>query len=188
MGRTLENKQEVVADLQKLLGESQLAIVIDYQGLSVAEISDLRNRVRPTGTVCKVTKNTLMRRAVEGDENWQPMTEFLVGSTAFLLVKDDIGGAIRAYQDFQKVSKKTEFKGGVMQGRALNQDQVKAIADLPSKEELIAQIAGAINSIATKLAVGINEVPASLGRGINEVPASLGRVLQAIAAQKEDKA
>ncbi|HBY77115.1 MAG TPA: 50S ribosomal protein L10, partial [Cyanobacteria bacterium UBA11148] len=66
------------------------------------------------------------------------------------------------YQDFQKATKKTEFRGGVMQGRALNQDQVKAIADLPSKEQLIAQIAGAINSIATKLAVGINEVPASL--------------------------
>lgn len=188
MGRTLESKQEVVADLQQLLGESQLAIVIDYQGLSVAEITDLRNRLRPTGTVCKVTKNTLMRRAVENDENWQPMTEFLVGSTAFMLVKDDIGGAIRAYQDFQKASKKTEFKGGVMQGRALNQDQVKAIADLPSKEELIAQVAGAINSIATKLAVGINEVPASLGRSINEVPGSLGRVLQAMAAQTEDNA
>lgn len=185
MGRTRESKQEVVADLKHLLSESQLAIVIDYQGLSVAEITDLRNRLRPTGTVCKVTKNTLMRLAVEDDETWQPMTEFLAGSSAFMLVKDDIGGAIRAYQDFQKATKKTEFRGGVMQGRALNQEQVKAIADLPSKEELIAQIAGAINSIATKLAVGINEVPASLGRGVNEVPASLGRVLQAYAAQKE---
>lgn len=185
MGRTLDNKKEVVADLKELLSESQLAIVIDYQGLSVAQITDLRNRLRPTGTVCKVTKNTLMRRAVEDDENWQPMTEFLVGSSAFMLVKDDVGGAIRAYQDFQKATKKTDFKGGVMQGQALSQDQVKAIADLPSKEELIGQIAGSINSIATKLAVGVNEVPASLGRCVNEVPGSLGRVLQALAAQKE---
>ncbi|HAG81379.1 MAG TPA: 50S ribosomal protein L10 [Cyanobacteria bacterium UBA12227] len=188
MGRTLESKEAVVADLKEHLSEAQIAIIIDYQGLSVAEISDLRNRLRPTGTVCKVTKNTLMQRAIDGDANWQPMTEFLKGSTAFMLVKDDIGGAIKAYQDFQKATKKTEFRGGVMQGRALNQDQVKAIADLPSKEQLIAQIAGAINSIATKLAVGINEVPASLGRSINEVPASLGRCLQAMSQKQEGDA
>jgi large subunit ribosomal protein L10 len=186
MGRTLESKQELVADLKQILSESQIAIVIDYQGLSVAEITDLRRRLLPTGTVCKVAKNTLMRRAIDGDDTWQPMMEFLIGSTAVMLVKDDIGGAIRAYQDFQKATKKTEFRGGVMQGRALSEAQVKAIADLPSKEVLIAQVAGALNSIATRLAVSINEVPASLGRSINEVPASLGRCLQAIAAQQEE--
>lgn len=169
MGRTLESKQDVVEDLKQVLSESQLAIVINYQGLSVAEITDLRRRLRPTGTVCKVTKNTLMRRAIDGDANWQPMTEFLNGATAFMLVKEDIGGAIKAYQDFQKATKKTEVKGGVMEGRALNQDQVKAIGDLPSKEQLIAQVAGAINAVATKLAVSINEVPASLGRGIRAI-------------------
>ncbi|MEM8640799.1 MAG: 50S ribosomal protein L10 [Cyanobacteria bacterium P01_G01_bin.54] len=185
MGRTRENKAAVIADLKESLSDAQLAVVFDYQGLTVAEISELRNRLRPTGSVCKVTKNTLMRLAVEEDENWQPMTEFLSGTNAFMLVKDDIGGAIRAFQSFKKDTKKTEFRGGVMQGRALNEEQVKAIADLPSKEELIAQIAGAINSIATQLAVGINEVPSSLARGINEVPSSLSRAVQAV-AQKED--
>ncbi|HEY9673635.1 MAG TPA: 50S ribosomal protein L10 [Waterburya sp.] len=169
MGRTLESKQEVIEDLKQILSESQLAIVINYQGLSVAEITDLRRRLRPTGTVCKVTKNTLMQRAIDGDANWQPMTEFLNGATAFMLVKEDIGGAIKAYQDFQKATKKTEVKGGVMEGRALSQDQVKAIGDLPSKEQLIAQVAGAINAVATKLAVSINEVPASLGRSIRAI-------------------
>lgn len=185
MGRTLDEKKTIVAELKQTLSESQLAVVIDYQGLSVAEITDLRNRLRPTGTICKVTKNTFMRLAVEEDENWRPMTEFLSGTSAFLLVKDDVGSAIRAYQEFKKTAKKSEFRGGVMQGQALNEEQVKAIADLPSKEELIAQVAGAINSIATKLAVGINEVPASLGRSINEVPASLGRCIQGIAAKEE---
>lgn len=185
MGRTRENKAAVIADLKESLSDAQLAVVIDYQGLSVAEISELRNRLRAVGATCKVTKNTLMRSVVEEDDNWKPITSFLSGSSAFLLVKDDIGGAVRAYQSFQKDSKKTEFRGGVMQGQALNEEQVKAIADLPSKEELIAQVAGAINSIATKLAVGINQVPTSVARGINEVPASLGRVLQAVAQQKE---
>ncbi len=187
MGRTRENKQAVVEDLKGLLSESQLALVINYQGLSVAEITDLRNRLRPTGSVCKVTKNTLMRLAVTEDENWQPMTEFLAGSSAFILVKEDLSGAIKAYQAFQKETKKSEFRGGVMQGQALNQEQVKAIADLPSKEELIAQVAGAINAVATKLAVGINEVPSSLCRSINEIPSSVGRVLAALEAQKKEQ-
>ena len=169
MGRTLENKQEIVADLKETLSQSQLAIVINYQGLSVAEIMDLRRRLRPSGTVCRVAKNTLMGIAIDGQDNWQPMTELLKGSSAFLLVKDDFSGAIKAYQDFQKASKKTELRGGVMEGRLLKEADVKALGDLPSKEQLIAQIAGAINALATKIAVGINEVPASLGRSIKAV-------------------
>jgi large subunit ribosomal protein L10 len=130
---------------------------------------DLRRRLRPSGTVCKVSKNKLMGIAIEGDSNWQPMSEFLKGSSAFLLVKDDLSGAIKAYQDFQKATKKTELRGGVMEGRALSQADIKALGDLPSKEQLMAQIAGAINGLATKIAVAINEVPASLARGLQAV-------------------
>ncbi|MBD2179731.1 50S ribosomal protein L10 [Planktothrix sp. FACHB-1355] len=169
MGRTRENKDAIIADLKETLSQSQLVVAIDYQGLSVAEITDLRRRLRPTGTVCKVTKNTLMGIAVQDDEKWQPMQEFLKGSSAFLLVKEDIGGAIKAYQDFQKATKKSELRGGVMEGRALNQDAVKAIADLPSKEQLMAQIAGALNSVTAKIAIAINEVPSSLARGLQAV-------------------
>lgn len=186
MGRTRENKAAVIEDIKSSLSEAQLAVVIDFKGLSVAEITDLRDRLRESDSLCKVTKNTLMRIAVEEDEAWKPMTQFLTGSNAFLLAKDDLGGAIRAYQSFKKDSKKTEFVGGVMQGRALSEEEVKAIADLPSKEELIAKIAGAINSITTKLAVGINEVPSGVARGINEVPASLGRVVGAMSQKEGD--
>ncbi|MBR8830750.1 MAG: 50S ribosomal protein L10 [Chroococcopsis gigantea SAG 12.99] len=188
MGRTRESKDEIIEDLKGLLQQAQLAVVIDYQGLTVAEITNLRKRLIPVGTVCKVTKNTLMRLAVEEDHNWKPMTELLSGTSAFLLVKEDIGGAYKAYQDFKKESKKTEFRGGVMQGQLLTEEQVKAIADLPSKEQLLAQVAGALNSVATGLARTINEVPSSLGRGINEVPSSLGRVLGAMAAQEDNAA
>ena len=169
MGRTVEDKQAMVAEIKESLTESQLAMVIDYQGLTVAEITDLRRRLRPTGTVCKVAKNTLMGIAIDGQDNWQPMTELLKGSSAFLLVKDDISGAIKAYQEFQRASKKTELRGGVMEGRLLKEADVKALGDLPSKEQLIAQIAGALNALATKIAVGINEVPASLGRSLKAV-------------------
>ncbi|MBD2740573.1 50S ribosomal protein L10 [Coleofasciculus sp. FACHB-1120] len=169
MGRTPEDKRAMVAEIKETLNEAQLAIVIDYQGLSVSEIMDLRRRLRPSGTVCKVSKNKLMGIAIEGNSDWQPMSEFLKGSSAFLLVKDDLSGAIKAYQDFQKATKKTELRGGVMEGRALTQADIKALGDLPSKEQLMAQIAGAINGLATKIAVAINEVPASLARGLQAV-------------------
>ncbi len=169
MGRTLENKREIVAELKELLSDAQLTFVIDYKGLSVAEIADLRNRLRDKGGVCKITKNTLMRIAVEGDENWQPMQEFLKDSSAFLVVKEDVSGAVKAYKEFQKASKKTELRGGVMEGKALTKDQIEALGDLPSKEQLYAQIAGALNALATKVAVGINEVPSSLARSIQAV-------------------
>lgn len=185
MGRTLENKKEIVADLKGLLNESSLAIVIDYEGLSVAQISNLRNRMRPTGTVCKRTKNTLMRIAVEEDTQWQPMTQYLQDSSVFLLVKEDLKDAITAYEDFQKATKKTTIRGGVLEGQALTVDEVKALKDLPSKQELMARIAGGLNSVATKLAVGINQVPTKLATGINEVPNSLARAIQAI-SQKEE--
>jgi large subunit ribosomal protein L10 len=166
MGRTLEDKQAIVAELKDTLSQSQLAVVIDYKGLTVAEITDLRKRLQPSGAECKVTKNTLMRIAVQDDPNWQPMAEICKESAAFLLLKEDLGGALKAYQDFQKVSKKTVIRGGAMEGRLLTEADVKAIADLPSKEQLMAQIAGAINGVATKLAVGVKEVPSSLARAL----------------------
>jgi len=185
MGRTLENKQEIVADLKSILSEVQLALVIDYKGLTVAEIADLRGRLRESGGTCKITKNTLMRIATEEDETWQPMSQFLQGTSAFILLKDDFGKGIKAYQAFQKDTKKTELRGGVMEGRALTEADIKALTELPTKEELIAQIAGAINSIPTKLAVGTNAVPTKLAVGIKEVPNSLVRAINAVAQKDE---
>jgi large subunit ribosomal protein L10 len=169
MGRTRESKEAIVSELKELLSESQMAFIIDYKGLSVAEITDLRRRLRPSGTTCKVTKNTLMGIAIKEDEKWQPMEQFLSDTSAFVLVKDEVGAAVKAYKEFQKVSKKSELRGGVMEGRALTQAQVEAIGNLPSKEQLMGQIAGALNALATKIAVGVKEVPGSLARGIKAV-------------------
>ncbi len=169
MGKSKAEKSVVITDLKESLKNSQMAMVIDYQGLTVAEITDLRRKLLPKGTVCKVTKNTLMKIAIEDNPTWQPMEEFLNGSTAVLLTKEDISGAIKAYQEFQKATKKTELKGGVMEGKALSESQIKAISELPSKEQLMGQVAGAINSLAAKIAIAINEVPGSLARGIKAV-------------------
>jgi len=168
MGRTLENKQQIVEELKGLLGDAEMALVLDYKGLSVKEIADLRTRLQESNGICKVTKNTLMRRAIEGDSAWSELDPLLTGTNAFVLVKGDVGGAVKAVQSFQKDTKKSELKGGLFEGRFLSQNDIKAIGDLPSKEVLMAQIAGAINAVATKLAVGINEVPSGLARALKQ--------------------
>lgn len=169
MGRTPESKKQIVAELKQSLSESQLMFIVNYRGLSVGEIGDLRNRLRPKGGSCRVTKNTFMGIAVQNDDRWQAVSEILKGDSAFVMVKDDLGGAIKAYQEFQRVSKKTEIRGGVMDGKLLTEADLEAIAELPSKEQLLAQIAGAINGVPTKLAVSINEVPSGLARAIKQI-------------------
>ena len=168
MGRTLESKQQIVEELKQLLGEAEMALVLDYQGLSIKEMSDLRTRLQASNGVCKVTKNTLMRRAIDGDSVWSSLDSLLSGTNAFVLIKGDVGGACKAVQAFQKETKKSETKGGLFEGKLLSQDEIKAIADLPTKEVLMAQIAGAINAVTTKVAVGVNEVPSGLARALKQ--------------------
>ena len=168
MGRTLESKQQIVEELKGLLGEAEMALVLDFKGLSIKEMSDLRTRLQASNGICKVTKNTLMRRAIDGDSAWSELDSLLTGTNAFVLVKGDVGGAVKAVQAFQKDTKKSETKGGLFEGKLLSQSEIKAIGDLPSKEVLMAQIAGAINAVATKVAVGINEVPSGLARALKQ--------------------
>lgn len=166
MGRTLANKQALVAEMKDLLDHSESAFVIDYKGLSVAQISDLRDRLRESGAVCKISKNTLLKRAIADQAQWQEMEPLLTGTSAILLTQEDIGSAVKAYKKFQKDTKKTELRGAVLEGKLLSQKDAEALADLPTKDELYAKIAVGINAVATKLALGIKEVPASIGRGI----------------------
>ncbi len=168
MGRTLESKKKIVEDLKGLLDEAEMALVLDYQGLSIKEMSDLRARLQENGSVCKVTKNTLMRQAIDGKDPWSNLEPLLSGTNAFVLIKGDVGGAVKAVQSFQKDTKKSETKGGLFEGKLLSQDELKAIASLPTKEVLMAQIAGALNAITTKIAVGINEVPSGLARSLKQ--------------------
>ena len=168
MGRTLENKKKIVQELKGLLDDSEMALVLDYKGLSIKDISDLRTRLESKKGICKVTKNTLMRKAIDGSETWSKLDSLLTGTNAFVLVKGDIGGAVKAVQAFQKDTQKSETKGGLFEGNLLTQGEIKAIASLPTKEVMMAQIAGALNGITTKIAIGVKEVPSGLARSLNQ--------------------
>ncbi len=181
----LSYKIEVVEEVGSILDSAQMTFVIDYKGLTVAEMNDLRAELRKTDSVCMVVKNTLMRRAIADRPKWAGIGTFLKGPMAFIMIRGDIKETLKAYQAFQKASKKTEFVGAAVEGLALDLDQAKAIADLPPKEVLMAQVAGGLNAMATQLGVGIKALPSQLARAINEVPASLGRALQAVATQDQ---
>lgn len=169
MGRSKANKAEIVADLKAKLTDAQMIFIVDYQGFTVAEITDLRNRIRPAGGSCKVTKNTFMGLAIAGDERWQALDSLLSGSSAFILVGEEVGAVVKAFKEFQKATKKGEIRGGVMEGKVLSVADVEALGDLPSKEQLYAQIAGALNAVTAKIAIGIKEVPSSVARGIKAI-------------------
>lgn len=169
MGRTLENKKELVAELKSSLDASTLAFAINYRGLTVKEITELRTALRPKGAVCKVTKNTLMGKAIEGNDNWSAMESLLKDSTAFIFVQEDVGGAVKAYKEFQKATKKTEVIGAVMDGKLLTAAEFKVVEELPSKEQLYAQIAGAVNSIVSNIATVVNEIPTGVARAVQAV-------------------
>ena len=168
MGRTLENKQKIVEEIKSLLNESEMAVVLDFKGLTIKEMSDLRTRLQSNNGICKVTKNSLMRRAIDGQSNWTNLESLLTGTNAFVLIKEDVGSAVKAIQSFQKETKKSETKGALFEGKLLSESQIKEIADLPSREVLMAKIAGALNGVASKIAIGINEVPSGLARALKQ--------------------
>ena len=168
MGRTLESKQQVVAQLRQLLDEADLALVLDYKGLSVKEMAHLRSRLRECSSTCKVAKNSLMRQAIGADPAWTGLEPLLTGTNAFVLVKDDLGGAVKTVQAFQQETKKSSVKGGLLEGRLLSEADLKAIGNLPSREVLIARIASSLNGVAAKLALAVKEVPAGLARALQQ--------------------
>jgi len=168
MGRTLENKQQIVEEIKSLLIESEMALVLDYKGLTIKEMSDLRARLHKNHGICKVTKNSLMRRAIDGEKKWADLNTLLTGTNAFILIKEDVGGAVKAIQSFQKEINKSETKGALFEGKLLSDLEIKEIASLPTKEVLMAKIAGALNSVTSKVAISINEVPSGLARSLKQ--------------------
>ena len=164
---SLEGKKNRVADLKERLDSSQMVFTCPAGGLTVAETQTLR-RSLPEGSTVSVVKNKLMARALEGTD-YEVATDLTKGPNMWFFIEDDIGGTIKAFNSFAKDFDKKETHaiiGGAMEGIAYDQAGVKAIGDLPSKDELIARIAGGINAVPTKLARVIKAPNSKLARAI----------------------
>ena len=155
-------KSEQIAGLAKTLSETSVVVVTRNHGLSVAQVTDLRNRMRNAGASFKVTKNRLARIALEGTP-YQPIGDMLTGPTAFATSTDPVAAA-KVAVEFAKTTDKFEIVGGAMGTTVLDIDGVKALATLPSLDELRAKIIGLINAPATKLAQLANAPAAKLAR------------------------
>ncbi len=184
----ITKKAEIVEEVGSLLDSAQMVLSIDYKGLTVSEMTTFRAELKAADATCMVVKNTLMRRAISDRPTWAGLGEFLSGPNVFVLIRGDIGKTVKIYQDFQKKTKKTEFRGAAIDGMALNLEQAQAVADLPPKEVLLARAAGGIQAIATRLAVSLNGVPTQLATGLDQIPASLARAIQAVADQRQQDA
>ena len=138
-------KQETIQELAGLLNRSQAVFLCEYRGLTVKKITDLRSRVRKAGGEMKVAKNTLMRLALQ-QAGLPTMDPYETGPNVYTLVYGDIAAVAKTLRDYskEKGNDALVIKGGVMGQDLLNKDQVLALADLPPREVLLAQVVGTI--------------------------------------------
>jgi large subunit ribosomal protein L10 len=166
-----DQKAAVVEELAGQIRSSDAVFAVDYRGISVAQAADLRARLRESGTRFRIVKNSLTERAAD-EAGATALKELLQGPTALAFVTGDAALAAKALNDAARVMHTLEFKGGLMDGGALSAADVVAIARLPAREVLHAQLVGTIAAPITGLV-----------RGLNALIAGLAIQLQAIADQ-----
>lgn len=173
---TLAQKQERVTQLKDQLGRSQLAVIADYRGLTVKEMTSLRRKIQAAGGEYTVAKNTLVRRALKDTEGMPEIDSMLEGPTALLLGYEDPVGPIKALMDYLKENKKElEIRGGILEGREVGSEELKQISTLPSREEMVAKLMGSMQSPAQGVAITLSGVARNLAY-----------VLEAVRKQKEE--
>lgn len=172
-GRTA--KTVVVDDVQARASSTATAVVTEYRGLTVAEISSLRRTLRTVGADYKVLKNTLVRRAIAGTPV-EGLAEYLEGPTAIAWVQGDITAVAKALTDFAKDAPALVVKGGVLDGHALRAADLTALAALPSREEMLAQLAGLFAAPLRQLGALLKAVPQNFAYGLAALVEAKGGV------------
>ena len=155
-------KAEAVAELGEVFGEVGVVVVTRNLGLSVAQSTQLRSRMREAGATYKVAKNRLAKLAIKGTD-YASLDEHLTGPTGLAWSQDPVAAA-KAAVDFAKANDKLEIVGGAMGTQVLDEAGVRALAALPSLDELRAKIVGLVNAPATKVAQLVNAPAAKLAR------------------------
>jgi large subunit ribosomal protein L10 len=153
-----EQKAEQVELLTEKLKRAKVAVLTDYRGLTVAQIQDLRGKLRGGDVEYRVVKNTLARRAADA-VGVPALKKELEGPVAIAFGYDDLSTPAKLINDWVRTTRlKLDVKGGLVEGRVFSPDQVKQLADLPSRETLIAQLLGTMQSPVGQL-VGIMQTP-----------------------------
>jgi large subunit ribosomal protein L10 len=142
-------KQVIIDEIKAKLDGAQSAVVIDYMGTTVAQADAMRKKLREANVDYTVYKNTLIKRAIEGTE-FAPLAEVLDGPSAIAISKEDATAPARVLKEVIDEFKKMEFKAGVVEGNFFDQEGIKEIASIPSRDVLIAKFMGSIQSPVSK--------------------------------------
>ena len=161
-------KDEKIAKIKENVDKAQVAIVTEYKGMTVEEITKLRRALQKDGGDYMVTKNTIAKIALK-DTPYEVLTEKLTGPIAIAFGFEDPVSPAKALSKFIKETKKGTVVAAALDGKLLSAEEAKALAEIPSKEEIYAKMLGSINSPATGIVGAINAVMASLTRAVAAV-------------------
>ncbi len=172
MSLNREEKAVVIEDVAAQVAQAQSIIIAEYRGLDVASVTVLRKKARESGVYLRVLKNTLVRRALV-DTSFQDLSTQLVGPLMYAISADPVAAA-KVMSDFAKSNDALVIKGGAMPNSLLDINGVKALATMPSRDELLAKLLGTMQAPVTQFV-----------RTLNEVPTKFARALAAVRDQKE---
>lgn len=163
-----DQKAAAIAEIADHIRESQAVLAVDYQGISVPQAAELRAKLRESDATFKVVKNSLTERAADEAEA-EALKALLQGPTALTFVRGDIAVAAKALADYGRATQLLPFKGGLMDGAALDPDQIRSISRLPSREALYGQLVGIVAS-------PVNGLVRTLGALVGGLAVALGQV------------
>jgi len=158
-------KVAVVTEVRERFEAADAALLTEYRGLNVKALADLRRQLRPAGGEYKVYKNTLVRFAAR-DLGADELEALLTGPTAITFVRGDAAAAAKTLRDYARTNQNLVVKGGLLGGKVLTAGDVQALADLPSRDVLLAQLAGAFQAPLVKLAGLLQALPRNFAYGL----------------------
>ena len=167
MSLNLEEKKAVVAEVSEQVAQAQAIVVAEYRGLPVGDMTALRAQARKSGVYLRVLKNTLVRRAVDGTP-FSGLADKMVGPLVFGISADPVAAA-KVLNDFAKSNDKFVIKAGAMPNQVMDANGVKALATLPSREELLSKLLGTMQAPVAQFVRTLNEVPTKFVRGLAAV-------------------
>ena len=164
MSLNLDKKKAVVAEVSKQIGNAQSMILAEYRGVGVQDMTILRAEARKSGVYLKVLKNNLVKIAVENTP-FSSLSEDMVGPLLFGISEDPVSAA-KILNDFAKTNESFTIKTGAMPNKKMDAGAIKALAYIPSREELLAKLMGTMQAPISKFVRTLNEVPTKFVRGI----------------------
>ncbi len=173
MSKVRPDKVATVDEVVARAAASSTAVVTEYRGLTVTQISSLRRQLRTLGADYKVFKNTLVRRAIVGTSA-EPIGPFLEGPTAIAFIDGDVTAVAKALRDFAREYPSLIVKGGVLDGKTLTLSDLSALADLPSRDVLLARLAGLLASPMRTMAGLLKALPQNFAYGLSALIDSKG--------------